>query len=822
MYVHPAFCKSFQAISDRTLCLLSSINSLHTAPVTLHPLDDMDHLSENIVFVSPCLAASAGLHHLELRVSDAYVRANLTREKLEVNFEEKRLVSTYNVPYGHEIKVQEIGKPVDFPRLLPTLDALPQLQNTRNKSLCLEKSLQKYFYTPKLLREQSIFAVTVKKISRFFLVTSIVCKSRSQNSAFLISTRETSLILNEPKGAEKNQYNYRLPRVDASSNFLNFRMNVKEMLSNGIATTSTKYENLLIDSIISNAPCLILVNELDSSKLSKMIGKIADSIGYRFLSFDGLAAFAHRYQVYHNLNTRVSGSIADKIHAFQYAIDMASASSPCIIHVANFHREISSNLSSMSKDGKSLDEYDDISRLFDALKRHFHTTSSSLCGNIDLAFPSVYIILSSMISLDGTLGSLFSHGNVVDLRSSQCCFEQSSKTTTVGKSLQCNLTKKGAMDFMLRYFESFPYRVADNESNEIIFDSVIKHFENGPFEGIDDLADNSLIPSVKWDNIGGLDYVRSEITDAIELPIKFPELFDGSYHTNNSSRKRPLKRSGLLLYGPPGTGKTLCAKAVASECGLPFLSIKGPELLGSYVGESECNIRNVFASARSAASANPKKFAILFFDELDSLAPKRGGMGDGGGVMERVVATLLGELDNESDNDANIFVIGATNRPDLLDPSLLRPGRFDRLIYLGLTTSDEDRAKILIAQMTKFKFEHNENVGDVVHSIIHQIPRNLSGADFSAVATGALMRSINRLSSKIETESRSEQCHLNEYICSLSDDELTPTLKRSDLVEAACLVTPSILEADLTRYNMLRARFGGENSRTTMPVDSKH
>lgn len=128
---------------------------------------------------------------------------------------------------------------------------------------------------------------------------------------------------------------------------------------------------------------------------------------------------------------------------------------------------------------------------------------------------------------------------------------------------------------------------------------------------------------------------------------------------------------GILLYGPPGTGKTLLAKAVATSCALNFFSVKGPELLNMYIGESEANVRRVFQRARDARPC------VIFFDELDSVAPKRGNHGDSGGVMDRIVSQILAELDGLSGGDAggDVFVIGATNRPDLLDPALLRPGR---------------------------------------------------------------------------------------------------------------------------------------------------
>lgn len=169
------------------------------------------------------------------------------------------------------------------------------------------------------------------------------------------------------------------------------------------------------------------------------------------------------------------------------------------------------------------------------------------------------------------------------------------------------------------------------------------------------------IPNVTWDDVGGLAKVKTEILDTIQLPLQHPELFEEGLK----------KRSGVLLYGPPGTGKTLLAKAVATSCSLNFFSVKGPELLNMYIGESEANVRRVFQRARDA------KPCVIFFDELDSVAPKRGNQGDSGGVMDRIVSQLLAELDgmSEGQGGADVFVIGATNRPDLLDPALLRPGR---------------------------------------------------------------------------------------------------------------------------------------------------
>lgn len=271
--------------------------------------------------------------------------------------------------------------------------------------------------------------------------------------------------------------------------------------------------------------------------------------------------------------------------------------------------------------------------------------------------------------------------------------------------------------------------------------------------------------------------------------------------------------------GPPGTGKTLVAKAVATECGLPFLSIKGPELLGSYVGESEANIRSVFQSARNAAEQNaPIAASILFFDELDSLAPKRGGVGDGGGVMERVVATLLAELDGDSSfaTKGRVFVMGATNRPDLLDPSLLRPGRLDRTVYLGIATDPDERARILCAQLHKLKL-----AGDALelsNAVVARLPARLTGADFSTIASGAVLQAVERLCRQADVEQELAKLEngryvdLDEILQGWDKDKCTPTVILDDILEAAKGITPSVSQAELDRYERLKAQYSGKSN----------
>ena len=246
------------------------------------------------------------------------------------------------------------------------------------------------------------------------------------------------------------------------------------------------------------------------------------------------------------------------------------------------------------------------------------------------------------------------------------------------------------------------------------------------------------IPNVSWEDVGGLENVKDAVMETIQLPLERPELF----------AKGMKKRSGILFYGPPGTGKTLLAKAIATEFSLNFFSIKGPELLNMYIGESEANVRRVFQRARDARPC------VVFFDELDSVAPKRGNQGDSGGVMDRIVSQLLAELDGMSDGDeggGGVFVIGATNRPDLLDQALLRPGRFDKMLYLGVSDTHDKQITILEALTRKFRMHPDLSLRRVAELLSF----TYTGADLYALCSDAMLKAITRQASAVDAKIKS-------------------------------------------------------------------
>jgi len=230
------------------------------------------------------------------------------------------------------------------------------------------------------------------------------------------------------------------------------------------------------------------------------------------------------------------------------------------------------------------------------------------------------------------------------------------------------------------------------------------------------------VPTVQWTDIGGLDDLKQELIEAVEWPLKTPEVF-------TRLGIRPPK--GIMLYGPPGCGKTLLARAVATESEANFITIKGPEVFSKWVGESEKAIREVFRKARMASPT------VIFFDEFDSLVPGRGmGYADSG-VTERVISQLLTEMDGLISLE-DVVIIAATNRPDIIDPAILRPGRFDRLIYVPEPEQD--------SRLSIFKIytRHMPLAKDVDLNQLSNLTKKYSGADIEAVCREAGLNALRR------------------------------------------------------------------------------
>ncbi|KAL8640153.1 MAG: hypothetical protein Q9226_008778 [Calogaya cf. arnoldii] len=302
------------------------------------------------------------------------------------------------------------------------------------------------------------------------------------------------------------------------------------------------------------------------------------------------------------------------------------------------------------------------------------------------------------------------------------------------------------------------------------------------------------IPNVSWDNVGGLENVKDAVMETIQLPLERPELF----------AKGMKKRSGILFYGPPGTGKTLLAKAIATEFSLNFFSVKGPELLNMYIGESEANVRRVFQRARDARPC------VVFFDELDSVAPKRGNQGDSGGVMDRIVSQLLAELDGMSNGEGGgggVFVIGATNRPDLLDQALLRPGRFDKMLYLGISDTHRKQQTILEALTRKFSLHPDLSLARVAESL----PFTYTGADLYALCSDAMLKAITRQASAVDAKIKAlpdgpvTTAYFFDHFATMED--VTVMVAEHDFQAASRELVGSVSAKELEHYQRVRQSF---------------
>ena len=282
------------------------------------------------------------------------------------------------------------------------------------------------------------------------------------------------------------------------------------------------------------------------------------------------------------------------------------------------------------------------------------------------------------------------------------------------------LVKEAAMHALRRYLpeidlasDKIPSHVLENM--EVRMEDFLAAYKEIVPSGMREIYVE--VPEVRWSDIGGLEDVKQQLREAVEWPLKHPEIFD-------KMGIRPPK--GILLFGPPGTGKTLLAKAAATESGANFIAVRGPEILSKWVGESEKAIRQIFRRARQVAPT------IVFFDEIDSIAPARGFRHDTSGVTDRIVNQLLAEMDGIVPL-TNVVVIAATNRPDILDPALLRPGRFDKIIYVP---PPDKRSRLEILRI------HTRSVPlaeDVDLELIAEKTKGYSGADLEYLVREAAL-----------------------------------------------------------------------------------
>lgn len=295
------------------------------------------------------------------------------------------------------------------------------------------------------------------------------------------------------------------------------------------------------------------------------------------------------------------------------------------------------------------------------------------------------------------------------------------------------------------------------------------------------------VPNTSWKDIGGLEDVKKELYETVQYPVE---------HVDKFLKFGMQPSKGVLFYGPPGCGKTLLAKAIANECGANFISIKGPELLTAYIGESEANVRELFAKARAAAPC------ILFFDEMDSIAKSRGsGSGSGSDAGSRVINQILQEIDGVGAKKS-VFVIGATNRPDILDPAVTRPGRLDQLIYIPLPDYGS-RLSIFKANLRKSPVAENVDL-----EALAKATDGFSGADCTEICQRAAKNAI-RESVAAEIE-RTRKIEIGEISESDKYIDPVPCITRAHFEEAMSRARRSVSDKDIRQYEQFITKMKAE------------
>lgn len=326
------------------------------------------------------------------------------------------------------------------------------------------------------------------------------------------------------------------------------------------------------------------------------------------------------------------------------------------------------------------------------------------------------------------------------------------------------LTKEAAMVVLRRNLHKFNLEEGEEIPPEVLDNLKVKG--NDFTEALKVVRPSAMrevlveTPNVKWNDVGGIELVKQDLKEAVEWPLKYPESFI------NMGIRSP---KGVLLYGPPGTGKTLLAKAVAKESESNFIQVKGPELLSMWVGKSEEGVRKIFEKARQVSPC------IVFFDEIDSLASKRGNNPGGSRVTESVLNQLLAEMDGIEDLN-NVMVIGATNRPDMLDAALMRPGRFDRIVYVGVPEK-QGRLQILKIHTEKMPIDK-----DVKLEKIADATEGYTGADLEALTREAGMLALRE--------------NIN-----------TKKVSKKHFDKAMERIAPSVSKADQERYKQIEKQY---------------
>ena len=625
----------------------------------------------------------------------------------------------------------------------------------------IDEILREFFEKPKMLIEKELFCVAVRSHhtkSRdtpyliWFRLEKCVTKETSHvhqnNSRF--AGKETELVL-----GKNVQSHVPFCPCMVKNRPIMFELYMSKYLSSAYTLYIKQLKdslNLLQTGRVSTANTTILIEAPVGYGKGLVLQLFAFEHCIHFVEMDCLEI--------------VSESFAGTEKRLKAIVDDAMKRAPCLVYLKNIH--------ALCKDKEGEKE-----------ERRLVSFFSTLLKGIELqTFPFMIVGSTTNVTQMSTrFYSTFMYHLRLDAPSEN---ERESLLNTLlnVQLVECREIARKTSGFFLSDFIALVKTISRDKNVNQALASVeneqtmtIPGLKDKMLEAIDEIRaakagtlTNVKVQKVTWSDVGGLEDAKKDIFDTIELPMKFPHLF-----------RKNMRRSGLLFYGAPGCGKTLLAKAIATEFNLNFYSVKGPELINMYVGQSEENVRETFKTARRMSPC------VVFFDEIDSLAPNRGRSGDSGGVMDRIVSQLLSELDGMHDN-TNVFIIAATNRPDLLDPALLRPGRFDKLVYIGIPEERNERLKLLKAVTRKLQLAPDISFEE----LLDVIPRNLTGADFKALASDAVMCCIKRMIRSHEKDKK----------LSLNKEEAIVT--SADFMEAISNCSPSVSLDELERYKSIK------------------
>ncbi|KAJ3028219.1 UNVERIFIED_CONTAM: peroxisomal assembly protein [Siphonaria sp. JEL0065] len=519
--------------------------------------------------------------------------------------------------------------------------------------------------------------------------------------------------------------------------------------------------------------CSILISAPHGSGKLSLVQTVADILGVNVYTVDCF-----------NLNMETSASTAFTM--LEHHFEKASEMEPCVFVMKNVDALIGAGNVSDQKEQSAL------SSLFvDFLKKQLESSSGSLvaivgtnadidklpkevqgCFSFELMLPSASDELRNKIISDLTDNLVLSN----DIDTKKLAIQTSGLVPAdlvalIARSLSISLdTVSGLVSEKESRVTELDIALSGLVISSTDFEKALSYTKKTQADTIGAPS----IPNVTWDDIGGLSHIRDSINDTIQLPLERPELFASGMK----------KRSG-------------------------------PELLNMYIGESEANVRRIFQQARNA------KPCVIFFDELDSVAPKRGEKGDSsGGVMDRIVSQLLAELDNVGGSGGgDVFVIGATNRPDLLDSALLRPGRFDKMLYLGVSEEKAKQVSVMQALTRKFVLSPDLDLAKVAD----HMPSHLTGADLYALCSDAMLKAIARTICVVDekyaeynaamknhrsNKKKQQSISMTDFLESIvKPEDKSVVVNQEDFMKALQELKPSLTPADLAHYAHLQDKF---------------